>query len=71
MSEDDVQTLNAARRRLVARQVALARSIAGSATVAMAEVHDLTAVTVAIEHLDRTLVDLGRPHMPGNYDDPG
>ncbi|MEH3146917.1 MAG: hypothetical protein PGN34_16555 [Methylobacterium frigidaeris] len=71
MTEADVQTLNAARRRLVEQQVVLARSVAEAEVVAMSDVADLTTVTVAIEHLDRSLVDLGRPHMPGNYEELG
>lgn len=63
MTADEVEDLNGARAALARQRNAIAKRLLGIdlAPVSMAE--DLTRILLAIEAVDRALVDAGRPHM--------
>lgn len=64
MSATELDDLNAARLALVRQRNAIAKRMAAIelAPVSMAE--DFTRILLAIEAVDRALVDAGQPHIP-------
>lgn len=64
MNAAEIKDLTAARAALARQRNAIAKRLAGIdlAPVSMAE--DLTRVLLAIEAVDRALVDAGQPFMP-------
>jgi hypothetical protein len=64
MNATEIKDLNKARAALARQRNAIAKRLAGIdlAPVSMAE--DLTCVLLAIEAVDRALVDAGQPFMP-------
>jgi hypothetical protein len=63
MTTDEIEDLNRARAALARQRNAIARRLGGLdlAPISMAE--DLTRTLLAIEALDRALVDAGQPHV--------
>ncbi|WP_299660599.1 hypothetical protein [Methylobacterium sp.] len=64
MTADEIENLNRARASLARQRSALARRIGASDVAAPSAAEDLTRILLAIEAVDRTLADEGRPHMP-------
>ncbi|MEH3066465.1 MAG: hypothetical protein PGN33_28325 [Methylobacterium radiotolerans] len=62
MTADEIEDLNRARAALARQRNAIARRLGGLdlAPISMAE--DLTRTLLAIEAVDRALVDAGQPH---------
>ncbi|ACB27700.1 hypothetical protein ABID82_003753 [Methylobacterium sp. PvP062] len=63
MTADEIEDLNRARAALTRQRNAIARRLGGLdlAPISMAE--DLTRTLLAIEAVDRALVDAGQPHI--------
>ncbi|MEE7503061.1 hypothetical protein ACLBXO_08645 [Methylobacterium sp. C33D] len=63
MTADEIDDLNRARAALARQRNAIARRLGGLdlAPISMAE--DLTRTLLAIEAVDRALVDAGQPHI--------
>ncbi|MBB2961803.1 hypothetical protein [Methylobacterium sp. R2-1] len=66
MSATELEDLNAARLALVRQRNTIAKRMGAIelAPVSMAE--DLTRILLAIEVVDRALVDAGQPYMPAD-----
>lgn len=62
MTPDDIETMNRARASLSRQRNALARRIGASDVAAPSAAEDLTRILLAIEAVDRALVDAGRPY---------
>ncbi|MCJ2037108.1 hypothetical protein [Methylobacterium sp. J-068] len=63
MNSDEIDTMNLARASLARQRNALARRIGASEVAAPSAAEDLSRILLAIEAVDRALVDAGRPHM--------
>jgi hypothetical protein len=63
MTAEEIDQMNRARASLARQRHALARRIASSEVAAPSAAEDLTRILLAIEAVDRALVDAGRPYM--------
>ncbi len=64
MTSEEITDLNRARASLARQRSALARRIGASELAAASAAEDLTRILLAIEAVDRALVDAGRPYTP-------
>ncbi|MCJ2047114.1 hypothetical protein MKK58_21610 [Methylobacterium sp. J-078] len=67
MTSDEIETMNLARASLARQRGALARRIGASEVAAPSAAEDLTRILLAIEAVDRALVDAGRPYVPAGH----
>ena len=67
MTSDEIESLNRARASLARQRSALARRIGASEVAAPSAAEDLTCILLAIEAVDRALVDAGHPYMPPEH----
>ena len=67
MTPDEIETLNRARDSLARQRGALAKRIGASDVAAPSAAEDLTRILLAIEAVDRALVDAGRPYPPPEH----
>ena len=63
MTADEIQDLNRARAALARQRNAIARRIGGLDVAPISMSEDLTRTLLAIEAVDRALVDAGQPHV--------
>ncbi|MCJ2063874.1 hypothetical protein MKK63_14300 [Methylobacterium sp. J-088] len=63
MTADEIQDLNRARASLARQRNAIARRIGGLDVAPISMSEDLTRTLVAIEAVDRALVEAGQPHV--------
>lgn len=64
MTSEEITDLNRARASLARQRSALARRIGASELAAASAAEDLMRILLAIEAVDRALVDAGRPYTP-------
>ncbi|KQP31598.1 hypothetical protein ASF49_09095 [Methylobacterium sp. Leaf104] len=62
MTSEEIEQMNRARDSLARQRGALARRIGSSEVAAPSAAEDLTRILLAIEAVDRALVDAGRPY---------
>ena len=63
MSATELDDLNAARLALVRQRNAIAKRMGAIALAPVSMAEDLTRILLAIEAVDRALVDAGQPYM--------
>lgn len=63
MTADEIYDLNRARAALARQRNAIARRIGGLDVAPISMCEDLTRTLLAIEAVDRALVDAGQPHV--------
>ncbi len=63
MTADEIQDLNRARAALARQRNAIARRIGGLEVAPISMSEDLTRTLLAIEAVDRALVEAGQPHV--------
>ncbi|ACK81170.1 hypothetical protein [Methylorubrum extorquens] len=66
MSATELDDLNAARLALVRQRNAIAKRMGAIALAPVSMAEDLTRILLAIEAVDRALVDAGQPYMPAD-----
>jgi hypothetical protein len=63
MTAEEIDDLNRARGALARQRNAIARRLGGLDVAPISMAEDLTRTLVAIEAVDRALVDAGQPHV--------
>ncbi|MDP4002349.1 hypothetical protein [Methylobacterium sp. NEAU K] len=63
MSVDEVEDLKRARGALARQRNAIAKRLGGLEVAPISMAEDLTRTLLAIEAVDRALVDAGQPHI--------
>ncbi|MGH1589044.1 hypothetical protein ACRBEV_12580 [Methylobacterium phyllosphaerae] len=63
MTADEIEELNRARAALARQRNAIARRLGGLDVAPISMAEDLTRTLLAIEAVDRALVDAGQPHV--------
>ncbi|MCJ2051387.1 hypothetical protein [Methylobacterium sp. J-070] len=63
MTTDEIADLNLARASLARQRNAIARRLGGLEVAPISMAEDLTRTLLAIEAVDRALVEAGQPHV--------
>ncbi|MGH1574487.1 hypothetical protein ACRAWG_32390 [Methylobacterium sp. P31] len=63
MTADEIEDLKRARSALARQRNAIARRLGGLDVAPISMAEDLTRTLVAIEAVDRALIDAGQPHL--------